>query len=96
MKDHSIHELIWDVIFAFGFQNKQQIRDDVTKNSSPILSLLPMQMMGSEGQTEFLLPGLKLDDENNILLHMYHKAREYEIIQGQTVGVWFTFSISEN
>ena len=88
-EDHSIHELIWDVIFAFGFQNKQQIRDDVTKNSSPILSLFPMQMMGSEGQTEFLLPGLKLDDENNILLHMYHKAREYEIIQGQTVGVWF-------
>ena len=86
---HNIHELIWDVIFAFGFQNKQQIREDVIKNSSPILSLFPMHMLGSEGQTEFLLPGLKLDDENNILLHMYHKAREYEIIQGQTVGVWF-------
>ena len=88
-ENHNIHELIWDVIFAFGFQNKQKIREDVTKNSSPISSLFPMQMLGSEGQTEFVLPGLQLDDENNILLHMYHKAREYEMIQGQTVGVWF-------
>lgn len=88
-ENHNIYELIWDVVFAFGFQNKQQIRDDVTKNSSPLSSLFPMQMLGSEGQTEFFLPGLKLDDENNILLHMYHKAREYEMIQGQTVGVWF-------
>ena len=88
-ENHNIHELIWDVIFAFGFQNKQQIREDVTKLSSSISSLFPMQILGSEGQTEFLLPGLDLDDENNILLHMYHKAREYEMIQGQTVGVWF-------
>ena len=88
-KNHNIHELIWDVIFAFSFQNKQQIREDVTKLSSSISSLFSVQMLGSEGQTEFLLPGLQLDDENNILLHMYHKAREYEMIQGQTVGVWF-------
>ena len=88
-ENHNIHELIWDVIFAFGFQNKQKIREDVTKNSSPISSLFPMQMLGSEGQTEFVLPGLQLDDENNILLHMYHKAKEYEMIQGQTVGGWF-------
>ncbi len=88
-ENHDVHELIWDVIFAFGFQNKQKIREDVTKNSSPISSLFPMQMLGPEGQTEFLLPGLKLDDEDNILLHMYHKAREYEKIQGQTVGRWF-------
>jgi len=88
-ENHDVHELIWDVIFAFGFQNKQKIRDDVTKNSSPISSLFPLQMLGPEGQTEFLLPGLKLDDEDNILLHMYHKAREYEKIQGQTVGRWF-------
>lgn len=88
-ENHNIHELIWDVIFAFGFQNKQQIREDVTKDSSSILSMFPMHMLGSEGQTEFLLPGLKLDDENNILLHMYYKAREYEMIQGQTVGRWF-------
>lgn len=88
-ENHDVHELIWDVIFAFGFQNKQKIREDVTKNSSPISSLFPMQMLGPEGQTEFLLPALKLDDENNILLHMYHKAREYERIQGQTVGYWF-------
>ena len=88
-ENHDVHELIWDVIFAFGFQNKQKIREDVTKNSSPIASLFPMQMLGSEGQTEFLLPGLQLDDEDNILLHMYHKAREYEKIQGQTVGRWF-------
>ena len=33
-ENHNIHELIWDVIFAFGFQNKQKIREDVTKNSS--------------------------------------------------------------
>ncbi|ETP71143.1 hypothetical protein UYO_2914, partial [Lachnospiraceae bacterium JC7] len=39
--------------------------------------------------TEFFLPGLQLNDDNNILLHMYHKAKEYETIQGQTVGVWF-------
>lgn len=88
-QNHNIHELIWDVIFAFGFQNKQQIREDVTKNSSLLLSMFPMHMLGSEGQTEFLLPGLQLDDENNILLHMYHKAREYEMILGQTLGVWF-------
>ena len=88
-ENHSIHELIWDAIFAFGFQNKQQIHEDVIKNSSPISSLFPVQILGSEGQTEFLLPGLQLDDENNILLHMYYKAREYEMIQGQTVGAWF-------
>lgn len=87
--NHNVHELIWDVIFAFGFQNKQKIRDDVTKNVSPISSLFPMQMLGAEGQTEFLLPGLKLDDENNILLHMYHRAKENELIQGQTFGTWF-------
>ena len=81
--------MIWDAIFAFGFQNKQQIREDVIKSSSSISSLLSMHMLGSEGQTEFLLPGLQLNDENNILLHMYHKAREYEMIQGQTAGVWF-------
>lgn len=86
---HNIHELIWDAIFAFGFQNKQQIREDVIKSSSSISSLFAMHMLGSEGQTEFLLPGLQLDDENNILLHMYHKAREYEMIQGQTIGGWF-------
>ena len=88
-ENHNTHELIWDVIFAFGFQNKRKIREDVEKNSSPISSLFPMQMLGSEGQTEFVLPGLQLDDENNILLHMYHKAREYEMIQGQTFGSWF-------
>lgn len=88
-ENHNIHELIWDVIFAFGFQNKQQICEDVKKDSSRIVSLFPMQIIGSEGQTEFSLPSLNLDDENNILLHMYYKAREYETIQGQTVGVWF-------
>lgn len=88
-ENHDVRELIWDVIFAFGFQNKQKIREDVIKNYSPISDLFPMQMLGHEGQTEFLLPGLKLDDEKNILLHMYYKAREYERIQGQTVGVWF-------
>lgn len=87
--NHNVHELVWDVIFAFGFQNKQEIREEVTKNASPISSLFPMQMLGAEGQTEFLLPGLKLDDENNILLHMYHRAKENELIQGQTFGTWF-------
>ena len=89
--NHSIHELIWDVVFAFGFQNKKQIREDVTKMSS-ISSLFSIQMLGHEGQTEFVLPALDLNDENNILLHMFHKAREYEIIQGETVGVWFIHS----
>lgn len=88
-ENHNIHELIWDVVFAFGFQNKHQIREDVIKKSPPISSLFPVQILSSEGQTEFLLPGLQLDDENNILLHMYYKAREYEMIQGQTVGRWF-------
>ena len=88
-ENHDIHELIWDVFFAFGFQNKQKIRKDVTKNSFPLSSLFRMQMLGLEGQTEFVLPGLQLDDETNILLHMYYKAREYEMIQGQTIGVWF-------
>ena len=36
-----------------------------------------------------MIPGLKLDDENNILLHMYHRAKENELIQGQTFGTWF-------
>ena len=87
--NHNVHELVWDVIFTFGFQNKQEIREEVTKNASPISSLFPKQMLGAEGQTEFLLPGLKLDDENNILLHMYHRAKENELIQGQTFGTWF-------
>ncbi len=88
-ENHDVNELIWDVAFAFGFQNKQKIREDVMKNASPISALFPMQLLGSEGQTEFLLPSLNIDDENSILLHMYHKAREYEMIQGQTFGVWF-------
>lgn len=88
-ENHNIHELIWDVIFQFRFQNKQQIRENITKNSSLISSFFPIQMLGSEGQTEFLLPGLQLDDEKNILLHMYHTARENERIQGQTFGAWF-------
>lgn len=87
-QNHNIIELIWDVIFSFGFQNKQKIREDVTQKVS-ISSMFSMHVLGSEGQTEFYLPSLNLDDENNILQHMYHKAREYENIQGQTVGVWF-------
>lgn len=87
-ESHNVKELIWDVVFTFGFQNKQKIREDVTKMAS-ISSMFSMQMLGSEGQTEFFLPCLDLNDENNILLHMYHKAREYEDMQGQTVGVWF-------
>ena len=86
---HSVRELIWDVVFAFGFQDKQQIRHSVTNNSSFAESMFPMQMLSSDGQIVFFLPGLKLDDEKNILLYMYHKAREYEMIQGGTVGVWF-------
>ncbi len=85
---HDVHELVWDVVFAFRFQNKQKLREDVTKDS-PISSIFPTQMLGADGQTESFLPGLNLDDDNNILLHMYNKAREYEIIQGQTFGVWF-------
>ena len=88
-ENHNIHELIWDVVFAFGFQNKQQIREDITKNASPISSLFPVQMLGTEGQTVCLIPGLQLDDERNILLHMYYKARKDEMTQGQTIGVWF-------
>ena len=85
---HDIYELIWDAVFTFGFQNKQQIREDVINNSS-ISSWFPMQLLGSEGQTEFFLPGLELDDENNILLHMYYRAKKNETIQGETVGFWF-------
>lgn len=88
-ENYSIHDLIWDVVFTFGFQNKRQIRDDVTKKSSAISSLVTTQIVGHEGQTEFLLPGLRLDDEDNVLLHMFHRAKEYEMIQGQTVGRWF-------
>lgn len=88
-ENHSINELIWDVIFAFDFQNKQKIRDDITNNSSPISYLFPIELLGSDGQTEFVLPDLNLNDENNILLHMYYKASEYERIQGGTFGRWF-------
>lgn len=87
--NHNVHELIWDVVFSFEFQNKQQIRNEVTKNPSPLLSLTSMIILGPEGQTEFSLPSLNLYDENNILLHMYHNARVSEIRQGQTVGTWF-------
>ena len=88
-ENHDAQKLIWDVIFTFGFQNKQKIRDEVTKKSSSLLSLIPIQRLGSEGQTEFLLPPLKLEDENSILSHMYDMAREYECIQGNTMGKWF-------
>ena len=88
-EEHDIHELIWDAIFAFNFQKKQKIRDSLIKDSLPLSSMFPLQVIGAEGQTEFFLPGLDLNDENNILLHMYHQAKEYECIQGETIGLWF-------
>lgn len=87
--NHDIHELIWDVVFAFRFQNKNKIRKDVIENATSISQLIPMQILDLEGQTVFSLPSLDLDDENNIMLHMYHKANEYERITGRTIGVWF-------
>lgn len=51
--------------------------------------LVPRQILGAEGQTEFVLPALDLSDENNILLHMYFRAKEDENIYGQTIGRWF-------
>lgn len=86
--DHNVHDLIWDVIFSLAFQDKKGIRDDVTKRAS-ISSLFSMEMIGSEGQTEFYLPPLNPNDEDNVLMHMYNKAREYESIEGQTIGKWF-------
>lgn len=88
-KEHDIRELIWDAIFAFDFQKKQKIRDSIIKDSFPLSSMFPLQVIGAEGQTEFFLPSLDLNDENNILLHMYHQAKEYECIQGETIGLWF-------
>ena len=88
-EEHDIHELIWDAIFAFDFQKKQKIRDSLINDSLPLSSMFPLQVIGAEGQTEYFLPGLDLNDENNILLHMYHQAKEYECIQGDTIGLWF-------
>ena len=88
-ENHDINELIWDVVFSFGFQNKQKIRETVTRNTSPLSTMFPMHMLGADGQTKFVLPGLQLDDENSILLHMYHRARKLEKMQGETYGVWF-------
>lgn len=87
-ENHNVRDLIWDVVFSFGFQNKKRIRDDVTKKGFSS-TLFSTEMLGSEGQTEFYLPPLKLTDENNILMHMYNRAREYESIEGQTLGRWF-------
>ena len=81
--------MIWDAIFAFDFQKKQKIRDSIIKDSFPLSSMFLLQVIGAEGQTEFFLPSLDLNDENNILLHMYHQAKEYECIQGETIGLWF-------
>lgn len=85
---HSVEELIWDVVFAFEFQSKEAIRNDIEKNPS-ISDLFPLQTMDSDGQTESSLPPRDLKDENNILLHMYNKAKQYESIQGKTIGRWF-------
>ncbi|SET16104.1 protein of unknown function [[Clostridium] aminophilum] len=87
--NHNTKELIWDVIFAVSFQNKQKIREKITKRSSILSVLVPRQILGAEGQTEFVLPALDLSDENNILLHMYFRAKEDENIYGQTIGRWF-------
>lgn len=88
-ENHNVHELIWDVVFTFSFQNKQEIRYDIIKGKSPICDFFQMRMRGFDGQTESLIPGLNLDDENNILLHMYHRAKENEDISGQVIGRWF-------
>lgn len=85
---HSVEELIWDVVFAFEFQRKKDIRNDIVDNHS-LSDMFPTQLMDSDGQTEFLLQPLNLKDENNILLHMYNKAKQNESIQGQTIGCWF-------
>ncbi len=88
-ENHDLHDLIWDVVFAFGFQNKQATREEVINNISPISSLFPRKMLGTEGQTEFYLPSLNLNDDNSIQQHMYYMAKENERIQGDTVGKWF-------
>ena len=86
--NHNVRDLIWDVVFSLGFQDKKGIRDDVTKKCLSS-SLFSTEMLGSEGQTEFFLPHLNPSDEKNVLMHMYNRAREYESIEGQTIGNWF-------
>lgn len=86
--NHNISELIWDVILVFDFQDKKKIRNEITTNPS-LSSLCNNIFLGNEGQTEFLLPALCLDNEDNILLHMYHQAKIYEELQGSTLGQWF-------
>lgn len=86
--NHSISELIWDVIFVFNFQDKKKIRNEVTTNPS-LSSLCDNIFLGNENQTEFVLPGLCLDNEDNVLLHMYNQSKIYEDLQGNTLGQWF-------
>lgn len=85
---HGVRELILDLSVDVGFQNKEKIKTDVLNNPG-VGDLFPNEMLDEHGRTVYLLNGLDVNDEKNVLEHMYHRAKEYEIITGDTVISWF-------
>ena len=88
-ENHNVQELIWDVIFIFEFQNKNELHKKIIRKPLSFKSIFPTQTLGREGQSEFVNSGLQADDENSVLLHMYREAREDELIIGWLYGGWF-------
>lgn len=85
---HDVRELILDLSIDVGFQNKEKIRNDVLSNPG-IGELFSNEMLDERGRTVYSLKGLDPKDEENILEHMYHRAKEYETITGDIVIAWF-------
>ena len=85
---HTIHELLFDIVFDIGFQNVADLREKVLRHS-PMIDHFNIQVCGNDGQTECMLPGLNPRDENIVILHMYYRARQDESIIGDTYIKWF-------
>ena len=88
-ENHNVQELIWDVIFIFEFQNKNELHKKIIRKPLSFKSIFPTQTLGREGQSEFVNSGVQADDENSVLLHMYREARADELIIGWLYGGWF-------
>ena len=87
--DHDVHQLILDMAIDIRFQDKKRIRDDVLNHSSFAMDIFPMETYDSDGYKTLYLPPLDPKDEDNVLKHMYHRAKEEEVITGTTVVYWF-------
>lgn len=87
--DHDVHQLLLDMAIDIGFQDKRRIRNDLLNHSSFVVDIFPMESYDSDGHKTLYLPPLDPNDEDNVLQHMYHRAREEEIITGNTIVYWF-------